>query len=132
MEISQTSRYITPTLQSNWNYAINEVLKRMNNVGIAEVWKAIETLYTILPPTIYEKAKAEYARIVNQVNNATNGSTVDFLAMVESNNEACLILEELAIPFFRKMYDALYKGGYLEKEPIRPRFDKKKKLSVTA
>lgn len=102
----------------------------MNNVGIAETWKAIETLYTILPPTIFDKVQTEYKSIIKQVNEANDGSSVDFPSMVEANKEACLILEELAIPFFRKMYSLLYKGGYLEKEAVRPRFTQKKKLSV--
>jgi len=100
---------------SNFNYAVNEVLRRMNTMGIGEVWRAIETLHVILPPTIYDEVEDDYKRIVKQVNKASSGSSVDFLAMVESNNECCLILEEYAIPFFRKMYELLYKGGYLEK-----------------
>jgi len=91
----------------------------MNNTGIAETWRSIETLYMILPPKIFAEVKDDYERIVKRVNSVTNGSTVDFLAMVESNNECCLILEEFAFPFFRKMYDLLYKGGYLEKQSHR-------------
>jgi len=119
LEASQRNRFILPTLQSNFNYAINEVLKRMNTVGIAETWRAIETLFTILPPKIYEVVETDYNDIVKKVNTVTNGSTVDFLAMVESNNECCIVLEELAFPFFRKCYELLYKGGYLEKQSSR-------------
>jgi len=100
---------------TNFNYVINEILKRMNNTGIAETWRGIETLFCILPPDIHKEVREEYKNIVRLVNKVTNGSTVDFLAMVESNNSACLILEEFAVPFFRKMYELLYKGGYLEK-----------------
>jgi len=89
----------------------------MNNLGIAETWKAIETLFCILPPKIHKEMREDYKDIIKKVNMATNGSSVDFLAMVESNNECCLILDEFAIPFFRRMYEALYKGGYLEKTP---------------
>ena len=88
-------------------------------MGLGETWKSIETLYMILPPTIFAEVEGDYKRIVKRVNSVTNGSTVDFLAMVESNNECCLILEEFAFPFFRKMYELLYKGGYLEKESYR-------------
>jgi len=115
LEASQRNRFILPTLQSNFNYSINEILKRMNTLGIAETWRAIETLFCILPPNIYNKVETDYNDIIKKVNTVTNGSTVDFLAMVESNNECCLILEEFAFPFFRKMYELLYEGGYLEK-----------------
>jgi len=115
LEASQRNRFILPTLQSNFNYAVNEILRRMNTMGIAETWRSIETLYMILPPTIFAEVEGDYKRIVKRVNSVTNGSTVDFLAMVESNNECCLILEEFAFPFFRKMYELLYEGGYLEK-----------------
>ena len=115
MEDSKRNPFVLPTLMSNFNYAVNEVLRRMNTMGIGEVWRAIETLHVILPPTIYDEVEDDYKRIVKQVNKASSGSSVDFLAMVESNNECCLILEEYAIPFFRKMYELLYKGGYLEK-----------------
>ena len=84
-------------------------------MGIGEVWRSIETLYMILPPSIFKEVETDYKDIVKKVNTVTNGSTVDFLAMVESNNECCLILEEFAFPFFRKMYELLYEGGYLEK-----------------
>lgn len=115
METPKQNPYVLPTLQSNFNYAVNEVLRRMNNLGIAATWRAVETLFVILPPSIHEKLENEYKDIVNRVNTVTNGSTVDFLAMVESNNECCMVLEEFAVPFFRKMYDKLYSGGYLEK-----------------
>jgi len=115
LEDSKRNPFVLPTLMSNFNYAVNEVLRRMNTMGIGEVWRAIETLHVILPPTIYDEVEDDYKRIVKQVNKASSGSSVDFLAMVESNNECCLILEEYAIPFFRKMYELLYKGGYLEK-----------------
>jgi len=131
LEASQRNRFILPTLQSNFNYAINEILKRMNTLGIAETWRAVETLFCILPPTIYDKVETDYNDIVKKVNTVTNGSTVDFLAMVESNNECCMVLEALAIPFFRKMYKLLYDGGYLEKEGVSARFTEKRKLSVS-
>lgn len=115
METSQAKPFITPTLQSNWNYAINEVLKRMNNLDIGETWKAVETLFQILPPKIYEKVEKEYKAIVKRVNEANNGSGVDYQDMIETNREACTVLEVFAIPFFRKMYSLLYNGGYLEK-----------------
>jgi len=91
----------------------------MNTMGIAETWRSIETLYMILPPTIFAEVEGDYKKIVKRVNSVTNGSTVDFLAMVESNNECCIVLEELAFPFFRKCYELLYKGGYLEKQSSR-------------
>lgn len=115
MATVSSQRYILPTLQSNFNYSINEILKRMNNDGIGETWRAIETLFCILPPKIHKEVQIDYNDIIKKVNTVANGSTVDFLAMVESNNECCLVLEALAIPFFRKMYALLYKGGYLEK-----------------
>ena len=115
MEASKRNPFVLPTLMSNFNYAVNEVLRRMNTMGIGEVWRAIETLHTILPPSIFDEVDSEYKDIVKRVNTVTNRATVDFLAMVESNNECCLVLEEFAIPFFRKMYDKLYQGGYLEK-----------------
>ena len=87
METPRQNPYILPTLQSNWNYAINEILRRMNNVGISEVWRAIETLKCILPPKIHEEVETEYNDIIKKINAVTNGSSVDFLAMVESNNE---------------------------------------------
>lgn len=117
MAVVSSQRYILPTLQSNFNYAINEILKRMNTVGIAETWKAIETLYKILPPTIKSEVKADYMNILKRLKFETNDTSVDFLAMVEANNVYCLILEELASPFFEKMYALLYEGGYLEKKP---------------
>ena len=130
MEASKRNPFVLPTLQTNFNYVINEVLKRMNNLGIAETWRAIETLFCILPPTLHKEVEADYKNIVRQVNMATNGSTVDFLAMVESNSAACMVLDEFAIPFFRKMYESLYIGGYLEKGEMKPRYSKDRKLSA--
>lgn len=130
MATTSSQRYILPTLQSNFNYSINEILKRMNNVGIGETWRAIETLFHILPPKIYSQVETDYKDIIKKVNAVTNGSTVDFLAMVESNHECCMVLEEYAVPFFRKMYELLYKGGYLEKESLKPRAKGHGKLSI--
>lgn len=116
MESSSAYKYITPTLQSNFNYAIGEVLKRMNNMDIADTWQAIETLYTILPPKIFEQVQSEYKTIIAKVNKVNSGDSVDYMAMVTANNETKRVLGELAIPFFRRMYEALYAGGYLEKK----------------
>jgi len=115
MEASRKNPYILPTLQTNFHYVIGEILKRMNNLGISETWKAIETLFCILPPTIHKEMREDYTSIVKKVNMVTNLSSVDFLQMVESNAECCQILEEFAVPFFRRMYELLYDGGYLEK-----------------
>jgi len=102
----------------------------MNTMGIGETWRSIETLYMILPPSIFNEVETEYNDIIKRVNTVTNGSTVDFLAMVESNNECCMVLEEFAVPFFRRMYELLYEGGYLEKAEMQPRYSKDRKLSA--
>ena len=130
MEASKRTPFILPTLQSNLNYAINEVLRRRNTLPIGDTWRSIETLFSILPPSIYNEVEDDYNRIIKLLNNANNGSSVDFLQMVESNAACCEILETYAFPFFRNMYYLLYKGNYLEKGALQPRYPTKKTLSV--
>jgi len=98
-------------------------------MGVGEIWKSIETLYLILPPSIFDEVEKDHDKIVKLLNNANNGSTVDFIAMVESNSECYLILEQNAFSFFRRMYYLLYKGNYLEKGEMKPRYSKDRKLS---
>jgi len=119
-----------PTLQSNLNYAVNEILRRMNCVGIGEVWRSIETLHMILPPPIFKEVASEYERITKRLSKANNGNSVDFLQMVESNAACVEILEWDAFPFFRMMYDKLYEGGYLEKTLVQARYPNRRKLSA--
>ena len=115
MEATQTRRYITPTLQANWNLAIGDVIRCLNAGLIYEAWLALETLYNILPPDIYKKVVNDYQTIKKDFDSHGTDSA-SYEIIVESYDSGLATLREAVRPFFRKMYELLYEGGYLEKK----------------
>jgi len=117
MTMENSQKFILPTLASNFNLAISEILNRMNSDSLGEQWRAMVTLYHILPPAIYDKVKGDYEKITKKINHVGNSGSISYIDLVQDNDEVNAILEEFASPFFRKMYELLYEGGYLEKKP---------------
>lgn len=115
METAQAHRYITPTLQANWNLAISEVIRCLNSNLTYETWLALQTLYDILPPEIYKEVTVKHDMIEKEfLATATDSSSYE--AQILSFNNGMNILRKHERTFFREMYELLYKGGYLEKK----------------
>jgi hypothetical protein len=115
MEVSQANRYITPTLQANLNLAISDVIRCLNAKMIFEAWEALQTLYDILPPDVHKEVKIKHDNIKRDFE-ASGNQCIAYEDLVTSHNEGMTVLNEHTRPFFREMYELLYKGGYLEKQ----------------
>lgn len=110
-------RFITATLQSNFNYCIGEFLQRMNQGYVYESWIALETLHSILPPEIYDnKTVRQYFNEVKNFLSKSNGnSRSNFMDQRKETQEILGYLKARNLATFRIVYAMLYKGGYLEK-----------------
>ena len=120
MEASQPNRYITPTLQANWNLAIGDIIRCFNAGLIYEAWLALQTLYDLLPPEkpeLKENYKIVRNHFINIKNNFESQATesASYEAIVTSFHNGLTILRKEMRPFFAEIYQLLYKGGYLEK-----------------
>ncbi len=115
METSQANRYITPTLQANWNLAISDVIRCLNADLIYEAWLALQTLYDILPPEIHKKVEKDYKKLKTTYEAHYTEST-GYEAIVSTYFNGLETLRNETRPFFRLMYELLYGGGYLEKQ----------------
>jgi len=106
-------RYITPTLQANWNQAISEVIRCLNAGFYDAAWRAVGSFYLILPPTIRKKVKNQYENVEKDYDaNATDSASYE--EIVGSYNEGLATLKNKVPPLFMEMYERLYDGGYLE------------------
>jgi len=128
METSQTRRYITPTLQANWNLAISDVIRCLNAGETYEAWLADQTLYGLLPPEredlkeIYTKVRKHYETIKKNLQSHATDST-SYQDVVTSYQNGLTVLTEHVRPFFQEMYELLYRGKYLETS-TGPRIEK--------
>jgi len=117
MSYDSGPKFVLPTLQANLNYAIGEVLQRLNTDGPYEVWVAIDTLCGILPPTVYENPEVskDYKMINDYLNNGHDGSTTNYMDQRRRSQRILGFLHQHNRPYFRLVYKKLYEGQYLEK-----------------
>lgn len=124
--------YLTPTFSMVLNKNLLELTEAQNRGLYDTAYKILKTIVNMLKEEHYtplmENGIKQVEKQLAQVRSIRGVDEMD--SRLKRRNGTWQVLHHNLPRLFRALMLQLHEGNYLEKEPVKPRYTKRKKLSV--
>jgi len=121
--MSSENHYVTPTYQSVLIFGLDLVARRLADDDTMGSWKALETLYVELPPDCQKDCQDDFNSVKDKI--AKIIESIHGINLYRTHARRAYTIRKYLVganlQLFNSFKNSLFKKGYLENSPTKPR-----------